>query len=149
MGLIADIGPGNVALDTAIFIYFIQEDPRFLPHILPLFEQANSGDRQLVTSAVTLLEVLVVPYRAGDSQLADGYESLLTRSRGVRIVELSRDQLRAGAQLRAITGVKTPDALQLAAALGTGCRTFLTNDRKLPPIPGLRIIQLARYGLER
>jgi predicted nucleic acid-binding protein len=145
VGLIADIGPGHVALDTAVFISFIQEDPRFLPHVLPLFEQADSGTRELVTSAVTLLEVLVVPYRTGDAQLADRYELLLTRSRGVRMVELSRDQLRAGAQLRATTRVKTPDALQLAAALGAGCRTFLTNDRDLPPIPGLRIIQLSSY----
>jgi predicted nucleic acid-binding protein len=145
VGLIADIGSGPVALDTALFIYFIQEDPRFLPHILPLFEEADSGARELVTSAVTLLEVLVVPYRTGDAQLADRYEQLLTRSRGVRMLELSRDQLRAGAQLRAITRVKMPDALQLAAALGAGCKTFITNDRELPEISGLRIIQLSSY----
>jgi predicted nucleic acid-binding protein len=145
VGLIADVGPGRVALDTAIFIYFIQENSRFLPHLLPLFEQADRGVRELVTSAVTLLELLVVPYRTGDAQLANRYELLLTRSRGVRMVELSRDQLRAGAQLRAVTKVKTPDALQLAAALGAGCRTFLTNDRDLPPIPGLRIVRLSSY----
>ena len=35
MGLMADLGPGSVALDTAVFIYFIEEDPRFLPLIDP------------------------------------------------------------------------------------------------------------------
>jgi predicted nucleic acid-binding protein len=60
-------------------------------------------------------------------------------------VDLTRDQLRAAAQLRAATGVKTPDALQLVAAIGAGCRTFLTNDRRLPTIPGLQIRQLASY----
>ena len=35
MGLIADLGPGAAAVDTAISIYFIEEEPRFLPHILP------------------------------------------------------------------------------------------------------------------
>jgi predicted nucleic acid-binding protein len=89
--------------------------------------------------------VLVVPYRIGDVQLADRYELLLTRSRGVRMVDLTRDQLRAAAQLRAMTGAKTPDALQLAAALSTGCRTFVTNDRDLPAVPGLQIIQLSSY----
>ena len=146
MGLTADLGPGAVAVDTAVFIYFIEEDPRFLPHILPLFTEADRGERLLVTSSLTLLEVLVVPYRAGHRQLAERYEHLLTRSRGVRIVDLSRDQLRAAAQLRATTRVKTPDALQLAAALEAGCRTFLTNDRHLPSIPGLRVIQLAGYA---
>ena len=146
MGLISDVGAGAVALDTAIFIYFIEEEPRFLPHILPLFTQADGGRRTLVTSALTLLEVLVVPYRAGNSQLAERYEALLTRSQGVRIVDLTREQLRAAAQLRAATGVKTPDALQLVAALGAGCKTFVTNDRRLPPVPGLRVLRLSTYA---
>ena len=146
MGLIGDLGVGSVAVDTAIFIYFIEENPRVLPEILPLFKEADEGKRELITSALTLLEVLVVPYRAGNRLLAERYEALLTRSRGVRLVELSHDQLRAAAQLRAATSVKTPDALQLVAAIGGGCRTFLTTDRRLPPVPGLRILDLGSYA---
>jgi predicted nucleic acid-binding protein len=145
MGLIDDLAPGPVGVDTAAFIYLIEEHSRFLPALLPLFAAADRGRRQLVTSALTLFEVLVVPYRAGNRDLADRYERLLTTSRGVRMVDVTRDELRAAAQLRAATGVKTPDALQLAAALAGGCRTFVTNDRRLPPLPGLRILQLADY----
>ena len=145
MGLRADLGPGSVALDAAVFIYFIEEHPRFLPLIGPLFEDADRGARELVTSAITLLEVLVVPYRAGQRQLADRYEALLTRSRGIRLVDLTRDQLRAAAQLRATTGAKTPDALQLVAAISAGCHTFPTNDRRLPAIRGLKVKQLSSF----
>ena len=145
MGLIRDLGAGNVGVDTAVFIYFIEEHPQFLPAIVPLFQEADQGRRALVTSALTLLEVLVVPYRAGNGLLADRYEALLTRSRGIRLVDLSHDQLRAAAQLRAATGVKAPDALQLVAAISGGCTTFLTNDRRLPPVPGLRVVELASY----
>lgn len=145
MGLISDVGHGTVALDTAVFIYFIEEEPRFLPHIRPLFEEADTGKRELITSVLTLLEVLVVPYRAGDIRLAERYELLLTRSRGIRMIDLARDHLRSAAQLRAAVGIKTPDALQLVSALASGCRTFITNDRRLPPIRGLRIVQLSSY----
>jgi len=145
VGLISDLAPGLVGVDTAIFIYLIEEEPRFLPHVLPLFAEVDQGARELVTSALTLLEVLVVPYRAGNHQLAERYEQLLTRSRGIRMVELTRDQLRAAAQLRAATGARTPDALHLVSALGAGCKTFVTNDRRLPAIPGLRVIQLSSY----
>lgn len=147
MGLIADAGDGAVAIDTAVFIYFIEEEPRFLRHVLPLFIEADEGRRELVTSVLTLLEVLVVPYRAGNRALAERYELLLTRSRGIRLVEATRDLLRAAAQLRAATGVRTPDALQLASALAAGCRTFVTNDRRLPAIPGLRVLQLSSYAM--
>jgi predicted nucleic acid-binding protein len=145
MGLMADLGAGPVAVDTAIFIYFIEEDARFLPVLDPLFREADRGARELVTSALTLLEVLIVPYRAGNRLLAGRYEALLTRSRGIRLVDLTRDQLRAAAQLRASIGVKTPDALQLVAAIGAGCQTFLTNDRRLPAVPGLHVRQLGSY----
>jgi len=37
MGLIDDILPGPVALDTAIFIYFIEEDARYLELVRPIF----------------------------------------------------------------------------------------------------------------
>jgi predicted nucleic acid-binding protein len=145
VGLIEDLGRGPVGLDTAIFIYLIEEHPQFLPHILPLFEEADAGKRELVTSALTLLEVLVVPYRRRNVALAERYEVLLTTSRGVRMMDLTRDQLRSAAQLRAATGAKVPDALQLVSALGAGCRTFLTNDRRFPQVPDLRVIQLSSY----
>jgi len=143
--LIADLGPGPTAVDTAAFIYLIEEDAAFLPIVLPLFTEADDGKRVLVTSALTLLEVLVVPYRAGNAQLAERYEMLLTRSRGLRLIDISRDLVRAAAQLRATIGVKTPDALQLAAALLAGCKTFVTNDRRLPAVPGLNVLQLSAY----
>jgi len=53
--------------------------------------------------------------------------------------------LHAAAQLCAATGVKTPDALQIVAAISTGCTSFVTNDRRLPPIPGLRVVELSSY----
>ncbi len=146
MGLIDDIGPGNVGIDTSIFIYFIEETPQFLPALVPLFLDADDGRRELIASAVTLLEVLVVPYRAGNHALAERYEALLTRSRGVRLIDLTRDQLRRAAQIRAATGARTPDALLVAAALTTRCTAFVTNDRRLPAVSGLRIIQLAAYA---
>ena len=149
MGLIEDVGRGPVGLDTAIFIYLIEEHPVYVPLLLPLFEEADAGNRELVTSALTLLEVLVVPYRRRNVTLAERYEVLLTRSRGVRMIELNRDQLRSAAQFRAATRARIPDALQLVAALSMGCRTFLTNDRRLPAAVGLKVIQLSAYASEQ
>jgi predicted nucleic acid-binding protein len=143
VGLTEVLGPGPVAVDTAVFIHLIEEHPVFLAAVRSLFARADRGETEIVTSAVTLLEVLVVPYRSGNEALAARYEAILTRSRGIRLVELDRVQLRTAAQLRARYGPRTPDALQLAAALTTRCSALVTNDRRLPPVPGLRIVQLA------
>jgi predicted nucleic acid-binding protein len=143
MGLIDSVGPGPVALDTAVFIYFIEEHPAYLPLIEPIFLELDRGGIEAVTSAITLLEVLVVPYRAGNLPLAERYDQLMTRGKGLRLVALDNGQLRAAAQLRAFHAVRTPDALQLVAALSTRCTTFVTNDREIPDLPGLRVLQLA------
>ena len=145
MGLIEDLAEGPAALDTVAFIYWIEENPDYLPALAGVFQAADRGEIEIVTSSLTLLEVLVVPYRAGRIALAERYEELLTRSRNLRLIDIDRSQLQAAAQLRAIHGVRTPDALQLAAGLTTRCPAFVTNDRRLRSIPGLEVLQLRDY----
>ncbi|MFQ5515738.1 MAG: type II toxin-antitoxin system VapC family toxin [Myxococcota bacterium] len=145
MGLIDEVGEGPAALDAVAFIYWIEENRDYLDLVASIFQAADDGDIEIVSSALTLLEVLVVPYRAGQLHLADRYEALLTRGRNVRLLDIDRAQLRAAAQLRAIHRLRTPDALQLAAALSTRCTVFVTNDRRLPELPGLQILQLRDY----
>lgn len=144
MGLIDRLGAGPVAIDTVCFIYFIEERSPFVDVLAPLFESVAGGMRRAVTSALTLLEVLVVPYRARDVDLAARYEALLTRSAGLRLIDVDRQQLRAAAQLRAgYSGLRTPDALQLAAAVAARCSSLVTNDRRYPPLAGLDVVQLS------
>lgn len=145
MGLMEDVGRGPIGLDTAIFIYYIEEHPRYLPLLEPLFQAIAVGRLRAVTSAVTLLETLVVPYRRGESSLARRYEDLLTRSRGLLLVDLERPLLRATAQLRAVSGLRTPDALQLTAAVTQACTAFVTNDRDFPGFGGLNVLLLEDY----
>jgi len=145
LGLLSDLGSGPVALDTSIFIYLIEEHPIYLPLVEPLFEAIDAGELEAVTSSLTLLEVLVVPFRFGNAVLIDRYETLLTKSRGLRLVDLDRDFLRFVAQVRASTRAKTPDAMQLAAAMAAGCPVFVTNDGRIPNVSGLRILRLEDY----
>ena len=147
MGLTEAMGAGPIAVDTALFIYLIEEHPRFLAPVRALFAQADAGELAIVTSALTLLEVLVVPWRAGDHALAARSDALLTRSRGVRMVDLTRDQWRTAARLRAQYGtLRTPDALQLAAAIGMRCTSFITDDRRTPTSDGVRVLQLSEWA---
>ena len=145
MGLIGDLNGGPVALDTAVFIYYIEEHPLFLPLVEKIFVALDEERLIGVTSTITLLETLIVPIRAGNLTLAEQYEGRLSHSRGLLLLDLDRPLVRLAAQLRALEGLKTPDALQVAAALQTGCTTFVTNDRRIPAIGGLRVLQLRDY----
>ncbi|MGK2860056.1 MAG: type II toxin-antitoxin system VapC family toxin [Thermoanaerobaculia bacterium] len=110
------------------------------------FEAIDAGSVRAVTSALTLLELFVVPLRSGNSTFASRYEQLLSRSRGLQIVDIDREQLRAAAQLRAVhPTLRTPNAIQLVAAATHRCTAIVTNDRSMPDLAGLRVLQLGNY----
>ena len=71
MGLIEDIGAGKVGVDTSIFIYLIEKSPIWLPLVRPLFLAADAGTIGIVTSSITLPEVLVMPDRVRSATMAE------------------------------------------------------------------------------
>jgi len=147
MGIIEDIGPGPVCLDTSVFIYFIEEDKRYIDIVSQIFEAIDVGIFTAVTSGITLLETLVIPLRNKDVTLALQYEQLLSESRGLTLLDLDRNLLCKASALRADLNIKTPDALQIAAAKQEKCTAFVTNDRRLPKIAGLAVLQLSDYSM--
>ena len=137
-----------VGLDTAPLIYFIERHPTYLPLLLAFFEAVAQGDIQVVTSTLTLSEVLVHPYRDGNQSLADRYLHILLNARNLRTVPLSPAIAAETARIRAIYQLKTPDAVQLATAKEAGATAFLTNDAALAAIPELRLIVLEHLRRE-
>ena len=140
MGLLSAIGSGPIGLDSSAFIYYIEENPLYLPVLDSLFDEIGEGRLRAVTSSLTLLETLVVPLRTGNEVLAQQYERFLTRSR-VLLIPIDPPLLRAAAHVRAATRLKTPDAIQVTSALSAGCPAFLTNDQRVASVPGLQILQ--------
>jgi predicted nucleic acid-binding protein len=43
--------------------------------------------------------------------------------------------------------LRTPDAFQIAAALGAGCEAFLTNDLALSQVAELRVLVLDKLEM--
>lgn len=146
MGLIDLVGGGPLALDTSIFALYVRARPEDLERVEPVFSLIDEGGVEAVTSGLTLFELQTVAYRAGDLALAERYETLLASSRRLRLVELDRPLMRAAAGVRAATGARPPDAVQIATALTAGCTALLTDGRPLPELPGLRILQLRRLA---
>jgi predicted nucleic acid-binding protein len=131
-----------VGLDTAPLIYFIEENLLYLPLVRPFFEAADHGEIQVVTSVLTLTEVLVHPLRRGDHNLADQYRRNLLHARHVTTLPISDVIAEAAADLRGQHGLRTPDAIQLATAINAGATSFLRNDIRLPTLSTIRILVL-------
>jgi predicted nucleic acid-binding protein len=63
------------------------------------------------------------------------------------IIQLKVEIAEIAAELRGRHHLRTPDALQIAAALHSGCQAFLTNDQELSRLSELRIIVLKELEL--
>ena len=140
MGWLTDLRGQVVGLDTAPLIYYIEEHPTYLPIVDPFFDALANGTVQVVTSTVTLVEVLVQPMRRSNSLLVARYRSLLLTTRGLTVHALSPTIAEEAARLRARYTFRTPDAIQLATVLMAGATAFFTNDVRLAQFPELRVL---------
>lgn len=128
-----------VGLDSAPLIYFIEENPTYLEMTDAFFEAMVRREFRVVTSVVTLLEVLVYPLRQGNRILAQQYRDILFNEEGLTTIAVSPAIAEEAAQLRATYNLQTPDSIQMATAISGGASFFLTNDARLPSLPGLEV----------
>jgi len=126
--------------DTNLFIYLLEgsdERSRRVVHIRK--KMLERGD-QLLTSALTLGEVLVKPIEQHDDALRRKFEEVITSA----AVVLPFDVKAAGlyAALRADRSLRAPDAIQLACASAASVDLFITNDEHLHSkhVPGIQFI---------
>lgn len=141
MGWIDSLYGKTIGIDTAPFIYYIEEHDLYLPLVEPIFQAIDNSNLNAVTSVITLLEVLVKPMREQRSDLAGQYRYLLLHSRNLTIAESTVEIADRAAQIRAKYNVRTPDAIQIATAITNKASVFLTND-SLPKIDDIEILKL-------
>jgi len=141
MEWIKDLQGKTVGLDTAPLIYFIEENSTYIEKVKVFFEAMERGSFLVVTSTVTLLEVLVHPLRSNNRKLAAEYRDILLNSR-LMLLEVTSGIAEKAAQLRASHKIRTPDAIQICAALEAGASHFFTNDVRLPEIQCIQTISL-------
>lgn len=120
-----------IGLDTSIFIYFLERNPRYFSVVRPLFKGIEQGTWQGAISVITLMELTVHPWRSGKQQVARKYESVLANYPNLTLFDVNRDVARRAAQLRALHNLRPADALQVAGAVANGATVWVTNDKQL------------------
>jgi len=126
-----------VVVDTAPFIYLLDDHPDFAPQFQGLFEAQARGHLRIALSTITLAEVLVGPLRKGQDTLARRYERALA---GFELVPVTAEVAATAARLRATSGLQLPDALQAATAIECSAVALVTHDRDFSRLQGLRVV---------
>ena len=127
---------------TSPIIYFVEAHPQYDALVTEIFQRITDGKLEGRTSAISLSEVLVHPLRRGDNKLAEQYRDLLLHSDNFGLVSVDPRIAEQAAELRARHNFRTPDALQIAAALSAGCEVLVTNDVALKRVTEIRVLVL-------
>ena len=120
-----------IGIDTVAFIYHLEENQRYLPFTNVLFEMVENGTIKGVTSVVTMMEILVKPKQEKNEQAIEEYRFTLQTFPNLKIKPIDFGIAEKAAELRAVYGLKPPNALQIAASLDESAKAFVTNDEKL------------------
>jgi predicted nucleic acid-binding protein len=115
--------------DTNIFIYFFEDHGRQGKVARKLRENMLERRDLLITSAMTVGEILVKPRERQDSRLCQQYEEAITAT--ALVVPFDLSAARRFSALRLDRSLRPPDAIQLACAGAAGIDLFVTNDNRL------------------
>lgn len=140
--VVKDFYSKSVFLDTAPLIYFMEGHSPYQKTLTELFKLNDQGNFTFVTTSITLLETLVKPIRDNKPDLARQYKDILTKAVGIEMLDVTWIVAEKAAQLRAKYSLRTPDAIQLAAALESNCDYFLTHDKSLKTITTIMVLTM-------
>jgi predicted nucleic acid-binding protein len=139
-------GPGPIVIDTSVLIAYLDGGEVFSRASAVLLDQlVAGGSHPAVISAVTVTECMVLPFRASSSAVVTA-ATFLGHFPNLRVRPIDHEVAMEAARVRALTGLRTPDALVIATALVEGIATLVTGDgqweRAIGGFEGLRVVQL-------
>jgi predicted nucleic acid-binding protein len=129
----------KIFIDTAPFIYLIENHPVFASKMKTLITNAIVNKEDIITSVVTISEFGVKPTKDNRPNLIKKFEELLSRL-NVEVLVIDQSAAKKAYELRAkYHFLKGMDAFQLALSINEKCGRFITNDKKLKRVTEINV----------
>jgi predicted nucleic acid-binding protein len=127
--------------DTMLFVYWLEDNPQFGPQVARIYSRMRERGDRLITSALAVGELLVLPYKSNASETVERIQRFFDGPL-VEVLPFTHDTARHYARIRARLTIRPPDAVHLACAATAGTDLFLTNDASLvgKNVPGIHFI---------
>lgn len=140
----------RVYIDTNVFIEAFEGRTRLSELLRSLLvAEADRQPQRLVTSELTLAELLVKPLEMKRNDWVQTYDNWTFTNPYLEVVPIVRRVLRDAAELRARDkGLRLPDAIHLTTAIGTQCKYFLTKDRRIAGQFGVEILHATEENVQ-
>ncbi len=127
--------------DTMLFIYWLEENPRFAKRVDAIHSRMRERNDELITGALAMGEVLAGVYRKGTPDRARAIRKLLEDA-VTAVIPFTAETADLYGLIRGSLSVPPADAIHLACAAQAHADLFLTNDNRLVGkfVPGIQFI---------
>jgi predicted nucleic acid-binding protein len=127
--------------DTMLFIYLMDDHPKFSSRTRELLERAYKRGDSLYTSHLALGEIIVGAEKSTHPQTAKEIVETI-REMGFSFLPFDGGAVVPFSTLRSRQKLKVPDAIHVACAASAGIDLYLTGDTQLfkLDVPGIHFI---------
>ena len=132
----------RIYVDANVFIFFLDGTPRLREPAATLLDAAREGEFQALTGDAAVAEVMVGPYRTGDSIIIRGVRDFFRQPRFLTVVGHSAEAFDDAAMLRGTLDMPFIDALHVATAAAHGCDALVTHDARMKSALGVEVLPL-------
>ena len=136
----------RIFLDTAPVIYYSQRNEIYFETMKDIFIRLRCQKSKFVSSTVTIAEACVYPFRFERIDWSENLYNLI-KVTPIEIIPVDKIIALRAAQIRAKhKSFQAMDSIQLAAAIVSGCDTFLTNDKRLKQFTEIACLTLTDFN---
>jgi predicted nucleic acid-binding protein len=127
--------------DTNLFIYLFENNAEWSPRVVEFRQRMRQRRDELLTSCLTVGEVLTKPRELGNATLEKAYLNFFSGG-SIELVTFGLEAAKHYGEIRSRERVRPADAVQLACAAAAGTDLFVTNDGRLSKlvVPGVTFI---------
>jgi predicted nucleic acid-binding protein len=120
----------RVFWDTNLFIYLFEKNAEWSPRVIELRRRMLARGDELLTSYLTVGEVITKPKQLNNAMLERSYLDFFSGG-SVELVAFSLDAAQRYGDIRSRERIRPADAIQLACASAARTDLFVTNDNRL------------------
>jgi predicted nucleic acid-binding protein len=120
----------RVFWDTNLFIYLFEKNAEWSPRVIKLRQRMLARGDELLTSCLTVGEVITKPKQLNNAMLERSYLNLFSGG-SVELVGFNLEAAERYGDIRSRERIRPADAIQLACASAARTDLFVTNDNRL------------------
>ena len=120
----------RVFWDTNLFTYLFEKNAEWSPRVIQLRQRMLARRDEMLTSYLTVGEVITKPRQLGNVMLEKSYLKFFSGG-SVELLSFGLDAAKHYGDIRSRERIRPADAIQLACAAAARTDLFVTNDNRL------------------